>query len=422
MTNHLKLSDEAIEDRLFDMAAWHITLKDLLLLTKDKRALVLLLILPLMFIAIVGMSTGQFLTRDENTERFKIAILDQNQSEMSHQLVKDLQSRPEVLITEVSTSEAANDTMRRGDASLILTIGPQFEEKVDDVRMSDLFDTKDGLTAAGPQALDLTMETKPNSAGIGKLLEAVLYSQVIKFVFPIAAQKNPVTRSWAKSRDEDDATRAAAITPPVSKSAPSNAVYLWVVPGFTVMFAFFLISIMARSFIIERDQGTLRRLLLAPIGTVPVLVGKTIPFYLTSILQCGLLFICGRLLFGMPWGSQPIYLIPVILCTSAAATSLGLLLSTLVHTDQQVSSYGTTLILVFSSISGCFFPRELFPQMMRQISLFTPHAWALKAFDAVLTQPVVDGQLVATCCGMLLVFATVCFSAGWWRFRMTAMA
>ena len=122
----------------------------------------------------------------------------------------------------------------------------------------------------------------------------------------------------------------------------------------------------------------------------------------------------------MPWGSQPIYLIPVILCTSAAATSLGLLLSTLVHTDQQVSSYGTTLILMFSSISGCFFPREFFPKMMRQVSLITPHAWSLKAFDAVLTQPIIDPQLIATCCGMLLVFTVACFTTGWWRFRTTA--
>jgi ABC-2 type transport system permease protein len=182
------------------------------------------------------------------------------------------------------------------------------------------------------------------------------------------------------------------------------------------MFAFFLISIMARSFIIERDQGTLQRLRMAPIGTLSILLGKTMPFYLTSVLQCSMLFLCGRFLFGMPVGSQPIYLIPVILCTSAAATSLGLLLSTFVRTDQQVSSYGTTLILVLSSISGCFFPRDLFPKMMKQISLFTPHAWALKAFDGVLSQPVVDPQMIATCCFMLLLFAVVCFATGLWRF------
>ncbi len=405
------------------MSAWHITIKDLLLLSRDKRALVLLLVLPLMFISIVGMSTGQLLTRDENSERFKIVVVDQNNSDTSRDLVTELAKKPELLIRSVSSKESADDLVRSGDASLILVVGPKFEELVDEISVSDIFNSKDGPAAAGLASLDLEVVTKPNSAGIGRLLEGVVRSQVIGFIAPIAARKNPVTRAWVRSREAgEEATSIIASTAqtqdkPVSKQ---NAVYLWVVPGFTVMFAFFVISIMARSFIIERDQGTLRRLLVAPIGTVPVLLGKTIPFYLTSVLQCSLLFLCGRLMFGMPWGAQPAYLIPVILCTSAAATSLGLLLATVVHTDQQVSSYGTTLILMFSSISGCFFPREFFPKMMRQISLFTPHAWSLRAFDAVLTQPIVDPQLISSCCGMLLVFTVIFFTAGWWRFRATA--
>lgn len=406
------------------MSAWHITAKDLLLLSRDKRALVLLLILPLMFISIVGMSTGQLLTRDESSERFKIVVVDENQSETSQNLIAELAAKPDVLITSVPTRDAARDLLRSGDASLIFAIGPQFETLVDEIRISDLFNTKQDSPASGLAALDLDVETRANSAGVGRLLEAVIRTQVVGFIAPIAARKNPVTRAWVRSHDVDldrESRSAPAIAVTSEPSKPrQNAVYLWVVPGFTVMFAFFVISIMARSFIIERDQGTLRRLMMAPIGTVPVLLGKTIPFYLTSVLQCSLLFLCGRLMFGMPWGSQPIYLIPVILCTSAAATSLGLLLSTLVHTDQQVSSYGTTLILMFSSISGCFFPREFFPKVMRNISLMTPHAWSLKAFDAVLTQPTIDPQLIATCCGMLLVFAVACFTTGWWRFRTTA--
>ena len=404
------------------MSAWHITVKDLLLLSRDKRALVLLLVLPLMFISIVGMSTGQLLTRDENSERFKIVVVDQNNSETSRDLVTELAKKPELLIRSVSSRESADDLVRSGDASLILVIGPKFEELVEEIRVSDIFNSKDGPAAAGLAALDLEAVTKPNSAGIGRLLEGVVRSQVIGFIAPIAARKNPVTRAWVRSRvtDGESSSVTSVASTDDNPQFKQNAVYLWVVPGFTVMFAFFVISIMARSFIIERDQGTLRRLLMAPIGTVPVLIGKTIPFYLTSVLQCSLLFLCGRLMFGMPWGTQPAYLIPVILCTSAAATSLGLLLATVVHTDQQVSSYGTTLILMFSSISGCFFPREFFPKMMRQISLLTPHAWSLKAFDAVLTQPIVDSQLILSCCGMLLVFTVVFFTTGWWRFRATA--
>ena len=401
------------------MSAWDITLKDLKLLTHDKRALVLLLVLPLMFISIVGMSTGQLLTKDANAERFKIVYVDESRTDRSKELIEELKQRPEFVLSEVSDEVAGYDVIRAGDASMILMIGPKFEEKVDEIRVSDIFNTKDGLSAEGPSALDLSFGFKPGAAGFGRLLEGVVFTQVIRFVIPIAAQKNPVTRSWVRTHESEEAPAPQAAA---SVAEPRvNAVYLWVVPGFTVMFAFFLISIMARSFIIERDQGTLRRLLMAPVGSLPVLVGKTMPFYLTSVVQCSLLFICGRLLFGMPWGAQPGYLIPVIICTSAAATSLGLLLSTLVQSDQQVSSYGTTLILVLSSVSGCFFPREFFPKLMKSISLFTPHAWALKAFDAVLTQPSVDPILIVNCCGMLLLFAFVFFTCGWMRFRSTAL-
>ena len=409
------------------MSIWIITAKDLLLLARDPRALVMLLVLPLLFIAIVGMSTGQFLTKEDNTERFRIAVVDASQSETSKNLIDELSQRPEFIINKVASKDDAVEALRRGDALLVMQIGPQFEERVEDLRMTDLFDLKKGLSNVGVSSLDLNIDAKGTTGGVGKLMEGALTSLVIKFVAPIAAGKNPLTRSWLHSIDDEDSATDSA--PATTRSAPAPVVnpniakpttaFLWVVPGFTVMFAFFLVSIMARSFMIERDQGTLRRLMMAPISTASLLMGKTIPFYVTSVLQCSLLFLCGRVLFGMPWGSQPAYLIPVILCTSAAAAGLGLLLSTMVRTDQQISSYGTAMILILSSISGCFFPRELFPKLMKRISLVTPHAWSLKAFDSVLTEPIVDPKLVAGCCGMLLVFTTVCFTAGWWRFRST---
>ena len=401
------------------MAAWQITRKDLLLLLKDKRAVVLLLVLPLLFISIVGMSTGQFLTRDDESQRFRILVVDRNDSELSHQLVRTLQRHREMSVTVVASAADAGATLQRGDASMLITIGAEFESRAGELKISEVFNSDTGPLAGGPEALDLKLETRPAAIGIGRLLEGVIFSQVVKVVAPVAARKNPLTRTWVRDSSSDS---AGADQPRMTSSVEkhirkSTAVYSWVVPGFTVMFAFFVISVMARSFITERDNGTLRRLLLAPISRVSVLAGKTMPFYLTSVIQCLLLFLCGRLLFGMSWGPSPIYLIPVILCTSLAATSLGLLLATAVKTDQQVSSYGTTLILVLSSLSGCFFPRDMFPQTMKQISLWTPHGWALKAFDAVLSRTTVDLMTVATCCAMLILFAATFFAAGAWRFR-----
>lgn len=401
------------------MSTWYITRKDLLLLLKDKRAVVLLLILPLLFISIVGMSTGQFLTRDDASQRFRILTVDQNNSELSQRLLKALGRHHELIVVATTESEGRK-ALQRGDASMLLIIGPEFESRAEELRIADVFNTDSGPLAQGPAALDLKVENRPVSIGLGRLLEGLVYSQAIKVIAPVAARKNPVTRTWVRDdtdRDHDEGSDASETNPGSRSPKSTAAVYSWIVPGFTVMFAFFVISVMARSFIAERDNGTLRRLILAPVNRVEVLAGKTIPFYLTSVLQCSMLFVCGRILFGMSWGTAPIYLVPVILCTSLAATTLGLLLATIVHTDQQVSSYGTTLILVLSSLSGCFFPREMFPQMMKRISLFTPHGWALRAFDVALTHPTVEPATIAVCCGMLCLFAVTFFAAGYWRFR-----
>ena len=400
------------------MSAWQITRKDLLLLLKDKRAVVLLLVLPLLFISIVGMSTGQFLTKDDDAQRFRILVEDRSQSELSEKLVAALRRQKEFLVRVVESAQEADETLSRGDASMWLTIGAEFEQRADELRISEIFNSDSGPLAGGPEALDLRLETRPAAIGIGRLLEGVIFTQVIKVIAPVAAEKNAVTRTWIRKAENEESEANPQMVSSVEKNIPkAAAVYSWIVPGFTVMFAFFVISVMARSFIAERENGTLRRLLLAPISRTSVLAGKTIPFYVTSVIQCSLLFLCGRLLFGMSWGPEPIYLIPVILCTSLAATSLGLLLATAVHTDQQVSSYGTTLILLLSSMSGCFFPRDMFPQTMKRASLFIPHGWALKAFDAVLIQSTVDVLTVATCCTMLIAFAVAFFAVGTWRFR-----
>ena len=403
------------------MSTWYITLKDLLLLTYDKQALVLLLVLPLLLISIIGMSTGQFLTTDDDLERIKLVIVDEIQDDTSKRFIADLAKRPELLITGSDVKTIALARLRRGDAMQVMIIGKKFSEKIDAVRMHEIFNMMyEKHPLNGLAALDVNLVTKPNTGVAGELLEAAMFALTVKFMTPIAARKNAVARKWVRSPEEEQAADKAAETlasKAIAKPKVSMALQ-WVVPGFTVMFAFFLINVMARSFMIERDQGTLRRLLLAPVRTLPLLLGKTIPFYLTSVLQCALLFFCGRILFGMPSGSQPAYLIPVVLCTSASAAGLGLLLSTMVRTDQQISSYGTTLILVLSALSGSFLPRELFPKMMKSVSLFTPHAWALRAFDEVLNQPHIDARIVASSCGVLLGFSTVCFAAGWWRFRI----
>lgn len=221
------------------------------------------------------------------------------------------------------------------------------------------------------------------------------------------------------SHDESAKAGQAPQTSESAEAVRQDAVYRTLVPAYTVFFAFFLINIMARSFISERELGTLRRLQLAPISPGELLIGKTLPFWMLSLLQSSVLFLAGHFVFGMPWGRQPWLLLPVFGCVACAATSLGLLVATLVRTDAQISAYANLLVILTAGISGCFMPRDWLPPILLQVSLITPHAWALIAFEEILAGAPPRLMTVFECCVALLGFALAFFLWGRRQFSGT---
>jgi ABC-2 type transport system permease protein len=57
------------------------------------------------------------------------------------------------------------------------------------------------------------------------------------------------------------------------------------------------------------------------------------------------------------------------------------------------------------------------PPLTQKISLMTPHAWALDAYNEMLTKDLPNLGIIAASCGMLLVFAATFFVLGLARFR-----
>jgi ABC-2 type transport system permease protein len=301
-------------------------------------------------------------------------------------------------------------------------IGPQFDERVDELDLGDVLDTEPGKLVAGLSALEIQVECGSAFVNVAQLVEYVALAATLRSVSPEVAKKNrfagrQIERALERHREEYGTEVVARSSAPNTVQSDMNYIYQILVPAYTVMFAFFLINIMANSFITERNLGTLKRLQASPIRPVELLLGKTLPFYLVSLVQSVLLFLSGKVLFGMSWGVYPVLLLPVIAATSVSATALGLLLATLVRTESQVSAYANFLVITLAGISGCYMPRDWLPELMQKVSLATPHAWALIAYQQLLTQDHPDLQIVARSCAALLAFAAVYFGLGCVRFR-----
>jgi len=413
--------------------AWYITLKDLRLLWRDQRTLAILLLLPLIFITILGTSTGQLFSTKQKAQRIKVGVVDYDKQEFSQLILSEVEALGALEIQEFEDIVGARKRMEQGDFDVTVFIGPEYTNRINALRLGDLL-AKKGQLKDELDSLDVKVESSAYFANAKQVVEKLIFGFAYKSFVPAILKRDKQQLAFSLLREARKIDREAeeaeqmardagqeltqiAAQGPASPLNEQNFVYQIIVPSYTVMFVFFIVLLMARSMIEERDLGTLARLRMSPASEAWTIIGKTVPFLIVSIVQTMLLFLAGKLFFSMSWGVQAWALLPVIFCTSMSAVGLGLLVATTARTDAQVSAYGNFLVLTMAGLSGCLMPRAWQPPLMQKIGLVTPHAWSLIAYDQLLTKQYPELDQVARCCGMLLVFAGIFFSLGWWRFK-----
>jgi ABC-2 type transport system permease protein len=188
--------------------------------------------------------------------------------------------------------------------------------------------------------------------------------------------------------------------------------YQQTIPGYTVMFVFFLITSLAGSIRLEKVDGTFRRLLSAPISRAEILGGKLLASLLIGLVQVIVLFLIGSLVFHMGLGNDPVAFLLLTIALVLAAASLGLAAAS---TSLKGAGLSTPLI-VAALLGGCMFPFDLMPPFLRSISYIVPHSWALKGYQNLMVRGL-GLQEVLPQIGVLLGFALLFFLFAVWRFR-----
>ena len=413
------------------MNSAEITKKDLLLLYRDRRTVFVLIALPLAFISILGLSTGQLFSKGQKARTYKVAVVDAAASPLSEKISTKLSALKALELRNIPDIASARQQLAENEVDVLLSIPKDYDEKVTALEVWELLEIEQGRLQNGLASLGIQVESGSFLATASELVQALVFSFVVQTIPETVLEKDPklkmqIVRAKNASRKRleaqlDELEAAAKASPKSDAEKPSmftSMVYQILVPSYTVMFVFFIVTFMSRSFISERDMGTLSRLKLAPITRTGLLLGKTVPFLVISLVQTILLFVAGKLFFRMSWGPEPWLLFPVMFCTSLAATALGLMVSTVVRTESQVSAYGNFLVLTMAGISGCMMPRAWQPELMQQVGLITPHAWALIAYEQILSRETPpELAVVIKSCEILLAFALGFFAVGWWRFR-----
>ena len=153
-------------------------------------------------------------------------------------------------------------------------------------------------------------------------------------------------------------------------------------PSMALMFLMYTVSYGGRTFLTERNQGTLPRLLVTPTTAVQVLGGKMIGIFLTGVAQMLILILGTTLLFSLEWG-DPLAAFVLVLAAVFAAVGWGLLLSAIARTPGQVSAIGSAMMLTFGILGGGFINAQAMPAWFRLVTKISPNAWGLDGFTTL---------------------------------------
>ena len=156
-------------------------------------------------------------------------------------------------------------------------------------------------------------------------------------------------------------------------------------PGMLVMFVMQMILTYGGATLVkDRMGGQLSRLITAPLYRFEVYAGKVLARVLLAILQAIVLLVCGSILFRVPLGDHPLFLLPVVFSLAIFAGCLGILGGIVCQTEKQVILLAIFGSMVLSALGGCWWPMEIVPDLFKTIALFTPSYWAMHALQSVL--------------------------------------
>lgn len=421
------------------MNIWTLTKKDLAVFLKDRGAWIWIFALPVIFIVIfAGLASMAFSGTDseagEEDNRLALVVVNLDESGESSRLFLDILGSPEGVRVLPMDQKNANSQVNAFKIQRYLLIPATFSG---DLKSSKPVTLK-LITHpdANPEANKIILRIVNGAARDVSLelqiLDGIDQMRQMQAGNPEQSQYYDPDKVYAQAKSQFDSSRvnplvAIEVTRPETGDKGTSFTFNLnetVVPGMTVLFVFLSATVVARGIHEERKNGSLRRLMSAPIAKSQLMLGKMLPIYILTLVQIGFIFLAGWLLlplfgFGqMSVGSDPLGWVIASMVIALCATSLGILLAGLARTEGQISGLGNAILWIAGFLGGALIPIVILETVppLRVLIRLIPHYWANSAYYDLLARGkgLVD---ILPALGALLLFSIIFFVIGLRKFR-----
>jgi len=354
-------------------------------LRRDRRLLAIALISPVLQLVLLGYAANM------DVERTPTVVLDQDRSEYSRLLLSRMFSGEQfVPAGYVENDEQVGKALDEGSASVGIIIPHGFARDIrsgDRAEVQILLDGTDSTAAmVGQSYAEMIVKRFSAEMAAGGAVGAIAGGLV-----------SPVARVWYN---------------------PALESRNFIVPGVLALLMMVMTTLLTSLAIVkEREVGTLEQLIVTPLRSFEIMLGKIIPFALIGMVDVCLVVFVVTVVFGIPvQGSVPLLfgLAGIFLLTTLG---LGMLISTISHTQQQAmitAVFFVMLPMIF--LSGFVFPIENMPPPIQYLTYILPLRYFFVIIRGLFLKGVGLSHLWDEAV-ILLVFGLVIFLVSALRFR-----
>jgi ABC-2 type transport system permease protein len=191
------------------------------------------------------------------------------------------------------------------------------------------------------------------------------------------------------------------IAPLVAEDAQLDPIS-YLAAGMAAFFVFFTVQYGVTGLLEERQQGTMPRLLAAPIPPAAIQVGKAAGAFFLGVLSVAVLAIGSRLILGAYWG-PPLGTAILIVALVIAATGLMAFVGSFARTAEQAGNLQSIVAVSLGMLGGVFFP--VGAGVLTALAVVSPHGWFLRGLGAQVADG--DWRSVLPAAGAMLLFGIV---------------
>lgn len=391
-------------------------MKDLAQIFRDKRALLFLIAMPIVFTLFMGFAYrgGGNESESENQQILLGWVSNDSSGLISKELYHLLSQSTSIKLIEAEISEA-DKLVGKGDVTGVLVIPAGFDRnwKSGDSQLTLITDSNSALGQSLIQLIRSPITQVLSSAEIAQLSIEYLGKEDDPGEYEKAY--TAAANAWAKTEHDDLVQVELAVAQPEEAWYGDNP-YNQASPGILVQFAIFGLVTSGQILVQERKSRTLQRMMTTSLYPWQIIAGHLLAMFAIVFIQIIILVVFGQIALSVDYGRQPLAVLMITIALGLWIAALGLLIGIVAKDDSQVVLFSLMAMFIFSALGGTWFPLEASSGMFAAVGKIMPSAWAMTGFQNILLRGL--GLESAWLPFMVLLgYAALFFALSIWRFR-----